>query len=232
MKLRCLVLTLTATACYSCGTKPSAQETLKDSNLLPTAAIIAVKDSDTGDHTLAADDLRTLSPRDLQQSADKIQDQDLPILYDKAQKNESIFTEQQEAVIETRQHGWLHYRRCPGRLVKIIEVNQQEPLILDSCQAYHLYQPAYLVRGRAHRFFFQRAYRLKDVTYYYYLNQMPVQQVVTESKKQTQSEEQKQIPDQKQTEEQQEKQVEQENKECQKQAPQQKWQPQKTVVTC
>jgi hypothetical protein len=166
-----------------------------------------------------------------------LQEQELPALYDKAQKSETISTQQQEILSDVGLRGWFHYRQCPSQLVRLVEVNQQEPLILDSCQAYHQYQPVYILRGRAHRFSFHRAHKVRNVTYYYYVNQVSEQKVEVQSSKQAQSTEQKQKPEEQKNEEQKpeeqknEKQIEKQvvqKTECQKQIPNQKTVPMKT----
>ena len=232
MKLNSLFLVLLGTSLYSCGQTQSPNDLAKSAGALPIGAIIAVKDDASGETSgVTNDDLRTISSSDMQASADKLQGQELPILYEKAQKSEPIMTQQQEVVYDVDMRGWFHYRRCPGQLVRVIEVNQQEPIILDSCQAYHLYQPVYILRGRAHRFFFHRAHKVRNVTYYYYVNQVSEQQIEEQNAKQTQTTEQKQKPEEQQSE----KQIEQQNEqkiECQKQVPSQKTQPLKTKSSC
>jgi hypothetical protein len=235
MKLRGLFFTLVASSVYSCGSTQDSKSSLVEAPSLPVAAIIAVQDDADGDQGAVSDDLRTLSSRDVQAPADQLQEQELPKLYDKAQKSETIVTQQQEVIADTGVHGWFHYRRCPGQLVRLVEVNQQEPVVLDSCQAYQVYQPAYILRGRAHRFFFHRAYKLRNVTYYYYVNQAPEQKIATQSTKQTQETEQKQQPEEMQAEKQIEQKVEQtpeQKPECQKQVPTQKGVPVRTSANC
>jgi len=235
MKLQGLFFTLLAASTYSCGSSQDSGNHLKDAAALPVAAIIAVQDAADGNQGVVSDDLRTLSSGDMQVPVDKLQEQELPKLYDKAQKSETILTQQQEVITDMGVRGWFHYRRCPGQLVRIVEVNQQEPVVLDSCQAYQVYQPAYILQGRAHRFFFHRAYKLRNVTYYYYVNQVPEQKIATQSGKQTQETEQKQQPEEKQAEKQIEQKVEQkpeQKPECQKQVPTQKGVPVRTSANC
>ena len=227
MKLRGLYCALIATSVYSCGPAPGSKESLKETGDLPMAAIIAVRDNVADATDVASDDLRTLATGSVQTPVDKLQEQELPALYDKAQKSETISTQQQEILSDVGLRGWFHYRQCPSQLVRLVEVNQQEPLILDSCQAYHQYQPVYILRGRAHRFSFHRAHKVRNVTYYYYVNQVSEQQVEVQSSKQAQSTEQKQKPEEQKNEKQIEKQVVQKT-ECQKQIPNQKTVPMKT----
>jgi hypothetical protein len=237
MKLRGLYCALIATTVYSCGPTPESKDALKEIGDLPMAAIIAVRDNVDASANVAADDLRTLSAGVVQTSADKLQEQEIPALYDKAQQSETVVTQQQEILSDVGLRGWFHYRQCPSQLVRLVEVNQQEPLILDSCQAYHQYQPVYILRGRAHRFSFHRAHKVRNVTYYYYVNQVSEQQVEVQSSKQAQSTEQKQKPEEQKNEEQKpeeqknEKQIEKQvvqKTECQKQIPNQKTVPMKT----
>lgn len=234
MKLRGLYCALIATSVYSCGSTPESKEALKEAGDLPMAAIIAVRDNVDDGANLASDDLRTLATGSVQTPVDKLQEQELPALYDKAKQSETVVTQQQEILSDVGMRGWFHYRQCPGQLVRVVEANQQEPLILDSCQSYHQYQPVYILRGRAHRFFFHRAHKVRNVTYYYYVNQVSEQQVEAQSSKQAQSSEQKQKPEEQKTEDQQtEKQIEQQEPqktECQKQIPTQKTVPMKTKV--
>jgi hypothetical protein len=246
MKLRGLYCALIATTVYSCGPTPESKDALKEIGDLPMAAIIAVRDNVDASANVAADDLRTLSAGAVQTSADKLQEQEIPALYDKAQQSETVVTQQQEILSDVGLRGWFHYRQCPGQLVRVSEMNQQEPLILDSCQAYHQYQPVYILRGRSHRFFFHRAHKLRNVTYYYYVNQASEQQVGSQSTKQAQSTAQKQKPEEQKPEEQKpeeqkpeeqkpEKQIEQQEvrkTECQKQVPTQKTVPMKTTGAC
>jgi hypothetical protein len=237
MKLRGMYCALIATSVYSCGPAPGSKESLKETGDLPMAAIIAVRDNVADGTDVASDDLRTLATGSVQTPVDKLQEQELPALYDKAQKSETISTQQQEILSDVGLRGWFHYRQCPSQLVRLVEVNQQEPLILDSCQAYHQYQPVYILRGRAHRFSFHRAHKVRNVTYYYYVNQVSEQQVEVQSSKQAQSTEQKQKPEEQKNEEQKpeeqknEKQIEKQvvqKTECQKQIPNQKTVPMKT----
>ena len=236
MKLRGLYCALIATTVYSCGPTPESKDALKEIGDLPMAAIIAVRDNVDDGTDVASDDLRTLATGSVQTPVDKLQEQELPALYDKAQKSETVVTQQQEILSDVGLRGWFHYRQCPGQLVRVAEVNQQEPLILDSCQAYHQYQPVYVLRGRAHRFFFHRAHKVRNVTYYYYVNQVSEQHVGEQSSKQAQSSEQKQKPEEQKPEEQKpQKQIEQQEvqkTECPKQVPTQKTVPMKTTSVC
>jgi hypothetical protein len=236
MKLRGLYCALIATTVYSCGPTTESKDALKEIGDLPMAAIIAVRDNVDDGTDVASDDLRTLATGSVQTPVDKLQEQELPALYDKAQKSETIVTQQQEIQSDVGLRGWFHYRQCPGQLVRVSEMNQQEPLILDSCQAYHQYQPVYILRGRSHRFFFHRAHKLRNVTYYYYVNQVSEQQVGSQSTKQAQSTAQKQKSEEQKSEEQKsEKQIEQQEvrkTECQKQVPTQKTVPMKTTGAC
>lgn len=197
------------TTMYACGAHQKSGQKLQDTLEAPLGAIIAVQDDGSGNPTSNLDELRVVKGIPAQKSADQIQEQELPELYKQAQKPDQVLTQEQVVVSQSATRGWFHYRQCPSKLIRLAFEVQQEPVILDSCQAYHQYQPVYLVRGHAHRFFFHRAYRLQNVTYYYYANQAPIQQDEIKQIEQapsvqdqtvTQEQEMKQKPETKQTE--------------------------------
>ena len=197
------------TTMYACGAHQKSGHKLQDNLEAPLGAIIAVRDDGSVNSTANLDELRVVKGLPSQKSADQVQEQELPDLYKQSQKPDQVLSQEQVQVSQTETRGWFHYRQCPGRLIRLAVEVQQEPVILDSCQAYHQYQPVYLLRGHAHRFFFQRAYRLQNVTYYYYANQAPMQQDDVKQIEQSpavqdqtvkQEQEMKQKPETKQTE--------------------------------
>lgn len=176
MRLRYALVIPMLTTVYACGTHQKSKQKLHESLDAPVGAIIAVQDDGSSSLTTNLDELRVVKGLPSQKSAEQIQEQELPDLYKQSQKPDQVLSQEQVQVSQTEIRGWFHYRQCPSRLIRLAVEVQQEPVILDSCQAYHQYQPVYLLRGHAHRFFFHRAYRLHNVTYYYYLNQAPIQQ--------------------------------------------------------
>lgn len=155
----------------ACGKQNDSRSRITDSSGIPTAAIIAVRDADSLNSEFTTDDFRTVISSPLATSLEKIQDQDLPMIHKEAQQAETIQTQSQVLVVHPKLRGWLHYRRCPSQVLRVSYEAQQEPLLLDSCQTYQRYQPVYMVKGKAHRFFYQRAYRLQNVTYFFYVNE-------------------------------------------------------------
>lgn len=209
MRLRHAMVIPMVTALYGCGAHQKSEHKFQEGIQAPIGAIIAVQEDGSFNATGGLDELRVVKGVPSQKSAEQIQEQELPELYKQAQKPDQVLTQEQVVVSQTEVRGWFHYRQCPGQLIRLAVDVQQEPVILDSCQAYHQYQPVYLLRGHAHRFFFHRAYRLNNVTYYYYLNQVPMQQAeikqieqATASQDQsvTQAQEMKQKPEPKQIE--------------------------------
>ncbi len=179
MRLRYALVIPMLTTVYACGAHQKSKQNLQESLDAPVGAIIAVQDDGSTSLATNLDELRVVKGLPSQKSAEQVQEQELPDLYKQSQKPDQVLSQEQVQVAQTETRGWFHYRQCPSRLIRLAVEVQQEPVILDSCQAYNQYQPVYLVRGHAHRFFFHRAYRLQNVTYYYYLNQAPIQQADT-----------------------------------------------------
>jgi hypothetical protein len=209
MKLQSVLLTMVTASAYSCGSMQDSKVKSSGKDILPAAAIIAVQDNLDASTNRSIDDFRTLDETYTQTVAVQIQEQDLPKIFEQAQKTETLETQQQELSDAKIVRGWFHYRKCPGRLVRLVDTNQREPVILDSCQAYHQYQPVYILRGRAHRFFFHRAYKMRNVTYYYYVNKQNEQQNEVQDSVQNAPQNQEQNAKQDQSNEQKQKQEEQ-----------------------
>lgn len=197
MKVQLTLIASMLTTFYACGAQEGAKEKIFESTDIPSAAIIAVSDGGEESSLSNLDDLRSIGGQSAQIPIDQIQDQDLPKLHQQAQQTEKILAQEQALLVQTNLSGWFHYRRCPSQVFRITVGTQQEPVILDSCQTYHQYEPIYMLRGKAHRFFFQRAYRLQNTTYYYYVNSK--QDAVVSTQAQDQSTDQSVLQSQEQT---------------------------------
>jgi len=174
MKLKTMMLIGLAT---SCGAQTRPNNKNKISTTPPTAAIIAIPIDSSGHELEDLAEIRSLQA-DSEKTLDKVIEQDLPKIYQTAQKEAQVIATKEDAFMQKVFQGWYHYRSCPSRLVRIPIVLQQEPLIFDSCQAYYSYQPTYLRNGQAFRFFFQKAHRQGSVSYYYYVKDVTSDQVV------------------------------------------------------
>ena len=153
----------------SCGEPaPIKKDASHDQPSPPQGLIIAVHRNETGEHIAQRENFRIITKENPLASPELLEDRDLPVLYKHAQKPARILSQQQYDPSDTEQQGWLHYRQCPEQVVRLRVAIKQDPIILRSCLAYHVYQPVFLFQGIAHRFFFHGAYRLGNVTYYYY----------------------------------------------------------------
>lgn len=185
MKVQLTLIASMLTTIYACGANERTKSKILESTEIPSAAIIAVSDGGEDSSLSNLDDLRSITGQSKQAPIDQIQDQDLPKLHQQAQQAETILNQEQALLARTNLRGWFHYRRCPSQVFRITVETQQEPVILDSCQSYQQYEPIYMLRGKAHRFFFQRAHRLQNTTYYYYVSTK--QEVTLPSQSQSQS---------------------------------------------